>query len=167
MFSFSDQFLSANKRKRDFLKTEIRYIEHDKQLRLSLQINNPDLDLAFKTLEHMETFKLHSLMFLKNPSLLDTIQKVTKYVGEISKPNGNAGRRAHLQYKIKEKQTENIRKIAEKVLCKIKLLFIVSDGQIFQEVFNNATYRFMNKVRFMNTFEIYGLCPDTYIDDDE
>lgn len=156
-----------NKRKRDYFQIEIDFIKYNQQLRSSLKIDSPNLDLAFKTLEHMEKLNFQPLMFKKYPSLVDTIQKVTKYIGTFEKPNGNEGKIVHLQYQAINKKIENIRNMAVKVLCKIESLFIVSDGQTFQEVFNNATHEFMNRVRHKSNCDVYGLWPDIFSDDNE
>lgn len=127
----------------------------------SLQIDKTDLPVAINTLEKMNKSKIDVLTLKKYPTIVDTIQKVSVYVGVLKKPKGYLKKLERLHFNEQKEKIELIRGLAVELLCKLESLFTVPDEQTFQEVFNNAIRKFEYKVRHLTDNEIFGLWTDT------
>lgn len=138
------------------LQMELDLLDYIHILRLSLQINLTDFNQALELLEQINELKVNSYMLIKHQYVVDTIEKVTKYIG--NKNILDLTKKEAIKY---TKKTFQIRYKAQTVLNKFKSLFTVLDGQTFQEVYDKELQYFLMKTKHLSLDQIYGSTSDS------
>lgn len=139
----------------EILHTEVSLLDYIHKLRLALRTDHVDYDIALKVLEEMNNLQINALMLKKHQEIVETIKKVTKYVGNASE--WNLKDEALIEHADKASQ---IRNKADIIYNKFVSLFIVPDGQTFQEIFKNEVDDFFAKTKHMACDQIYGITSD-------
>lgn len=140
----------------EILHTEVCLLDHIHKLRLALRTDHADCDSALKALEGVNELEfINAFMLIKHKEVVDTIKKVSKYVGNASEWDLNE--EETLKHNEKAKQ---IRSKADAIFNKFVALFIVPDGKTFQDVFNEGVEDWNTKTEGMDCNQIYGLTSD-------
>lgn len=138
----------------ELLHTEITLLDYVYKLRSALRIDHADYQAALDVLEQMNQLQsVSALMLKKHKEVVDTIMKVTKYVGNPSTWNPEDAE-DH-----KEKATQ-IRNKADLLFGKFMQLFIIPKGVTFQEIYKNEVDNFFAKTKHLACDQIYGLTSD-------
>lgn len=127
------------------------------KLRLALRTDHANYQLALDILEQISELKIKPLMLKKHREIVDTIRKVTKYVGNPE------------EWKLNQQDTINhiekatqIRRKADVVFNKFASLFTIPDGQIFEEFFIKEVEDFFTKTKHLACDQIYGLTSENH-----
>lgn len=133
------------------LQKEVDLLDSVQSLRSALRIDSPDYELALKSLKHIEQFNFDTLVLKKHRIIVETIQKVAKYVGNISGWNVCANKCDIDMY---AKNALKIRKKAHGILKKFILLFAVPADHTFQEIYDMEIDIFFRRTQHLdlNTF---------------
>lgn len=141
----------------DILHTEIDLLDSVHKLRLALRTDNANYETALDMLEQISELQIEPLMLKKHKEIVDTIRKVSKYVGNPE------------EWKLSEeeaiKHTEKatqIRRKADVVLNKFALLFTIPDGQLFEEHFKKELEEFFLKTEDLTCDQICGLTSENF-----
>lgn len=139
----------------ELLHTEVDLLDYIHKLRIALRTDHADYDKALQLLEQISELQLNALMLKKHEEVVDTIKKVTKYIGNLSE----WGLNEQETIEHTEKATQ-IRRKAETVYNKFISLFTVLEGQTFQEVFQKEVEDFYTKTKHLSCDQIYGITSD-------
>lgn len=131
----------------DSLQKEVNLLDHVHQLRLSLRTTHANYEKALETLQKLCDLNIDAIMLLKNKDVIDTIVKVTKYIGNARE--WNVSEEEVLQHDEKARQ---IRCKARLVFYMFKSLFTVPDGKTFQEVYIQEVNNFLAKTKDKSCF---------------
>lgn len=141
----------------DMLHTEVDLLDNVYKLRLALRTDHANYQLALDILEQISELQIKPLMLKKHREIVDTISKVTKYVGNPQ------------EWKLNQQDTINhiekatqIRRKADVVFNKFASLFTIPDGQIFEEFFVKEVEEFFTKTKHLPCDQIYGLTSDNH-----
>jgi len=136
----------------EMLHTEIDLLDNIHKLRLALRIDTANYDIALDMLEQISELQIKPLTLKKHQEVVETIRKVTKYVGNPE------------EWKLSEEDAINhtekasqIRRKADVVLNKFASLFTIPDGQLFDEYFEKEAAEFFLKTKNLSCEEIYGM----------
>lgn len=139
----------------ELLHTEVDLLDYIHKLRIALRTDHADYDQALQLLEQISELQLNALMLKKHEEVVETIKKVTKYIGNLS------------EWGLSEQETVEhterafqIRRKAETVYNKFISLFTVLEGQTFQEVFQKEVEDFYTKTKHLSCDQIYGITSD-------
>lgn len=139
----------------ELFQTELDMLEYIHQLRGSLVINYVDFELAFDILERLSELKINALILKRNCDVVETIENITRYIGNMNEWDIDAQKTAEYNERIIE-----VRRKAKIVYDKFASLFTVPDGQTFYEIFKNEVKLFDSKVKHLSYEEIHGLTAD-------
>lgn len=131
----------------DSLQKEVDLLDHVHQLRSALRTTHANYEVALEILQKLYNLDIDAFMLIKNTDVIDTIVKVTKYIGNASE--WNVTEQEVLQHAEKARQ---IRHKAQLVFHMFRSLFTVPDGQTFQEVYNKEVNNFMAKTKNKNLY---------------
>lgn len=139
----------------ELLHTEVDLLDYIHKLRIALRTDHADYDKALQLLEQISELQLNALMLKKHEEVVDTIKKVTKYIGNLNEWDLNE------QEVIEHTESATkIRRKAETVYNKFVSLFTVLEGQTFQEVFDKEVEDFYTKTKHLSCDQIYGITSD-------
>lgn len=139
----------------ELFQTELDMLNYIHQLRSSLVINYVDFQLAFDALERLSKLKINALILKRNCDVVETIENITRYIGNIDEWGIDVKKIAVYNANIIE-----VRRKAKIVFNKFASLFIVPDGQKFYEIFKKEVKAFNMKVKHLSYEEIHGLTAD-------
>lgn len=139
----------------DLLHTEVDLLDFVHKLRVSLRTDHADYEGALDLLEHISELQLSTTMLKKHQEIVDTIQKVTMYIGNPSKWNLNDE-----ETLLHEEKSAQIRRKAVMIINKCISLFTVPDGQTFKEIYTKEVEDFFTKTKHLACDQIYGLTTD-------
>lgn len=121
----------------DSLKTEIKLLEYASKLCSALRLDFANYEVALEALEQIFQLKINAYLLKKNPQVVNTIYKVTKYIGNGSE--WNLSNQKDIEFK---KKTLQIRLKAYQLFLKFMSFFIVPVGETFVDVFNKELTAF-------------------------
>lgn len=152
-----EKTLPMKKTKIEMLHTEVALLDCIHKLRLALRTDCANCESAIELLEQVNQLELiNAFMLTKHTEVVDTIRKISKYVGN---PNEwELDEQATIKHFEKAKQ---VRAKADAVFNKFVTLFIVPDGKTFQDVFDKEVEDFNKKTKNLPSDQIYGLTSDT------
>ncbi|XP_025415954.1 hepatoma-derived growth factor-related protein 2 isoform X2 [Sipha flava] len=139
----------------EILHTEVDLLDYIHKLRSALRTDSADCEAALELLERISELQINALMLKKHQEIVDTIKKVTKYIGNANE--WNLSEEEIIEHT--EKATQ-VRRKAETVFNKFASYFIVPKGQTFQEVYAKEVEDFFLKTKNMDCSQIYGLTSD-------
>lgn len=139
----------------ELFQTELDMLDYIYQLRCSLVINYVDFELALDVLKRLSELKINALILKRNCEVVETIENITRYVGNMDEWDINAQKATEYNEKIIE-----VRRKAKIVYNKFASLFTVPDGQKFYEIFKKEVKIFNMKVKHLSCEEIHGLTAD-------
>lgn len=121
---------------RRLLEIENMLLKYDLDIKASLQLSSADPAKCISVLEDYKTLNVNALMLKKNPSTVETVKRLRRYVGNIKDWNFDDTERADFNekatkirrlaeiiYKNFKVNTENLKKNKMKkktILCHIK-----------------------------------------------
>lgn len=119
-----------------FLHVEQKLIDIDFYLKKSVHYESPDMEMALKHLQQLETLAIAPLMLKKQPEIVTTIQMLRNYVGPINPdPDPIVNEKwKHL--------SEKIRNLCKSLYGKIQGLFSVAKDETFLSVFEKEVDEF-------------------------
>lgn len=142
----------------ELLSVEVNLLDFVHKLRLALRTDHANYEVALDVLEQLNDLQVNALMLIKHKEILDTIKKVTKYVGNLA------------AWSLSKQQTAEhvekctlIRNKAEIMFNKFKSLFTIPDGETFQDAYNKEVEDFIAKTKHLTCDQIYGLTSDRYL----
>jgi len=136
----------------DILNTEVDLLDRIHRLRLALRTDRADYDKALEMLKEISELQIYPLMLKKHQEIVETIMKVTKYVGNPQEWNLNEEDAINHTEKASQ-----IRRKADFVLNKFASLFTIPNGQIFEDIFQKEVQEFFIKTKHLACDQIYGL----------
>lgn len=139
----------------ELFQTEFDMLNYIHQLRGSLVIDYVDFKLACDTLERLSKLKINALMLKRNCEVVETIENITRYIGNMDEWDIDEQKTVIFKAGIIE-----VRRKAKIVYNKFASLFTVPDGQTFHEIFKKEVKAFNMKVKHMSCEEIHGLTTD-------
>ncbi|KAK2722534.1 hepatoma-derived growth factor-like [Artemia franciscana] len=132
-----------------WLKREVELLDYHVKIKEHLSVKDPNCQLAMDCLDKLLELDVAPLMLKKHPYVLDTINKLKRYVG----PKSAEDKKEEIL-----QQADSIRSKAEKLFNKLTLLFVVPEGKTFNEVFiaqivefQKATYAYSDERIMMLT----------------
>lgn len=142
----------------ELLNTEVDLLDYIYQLRLALRNDSVDYEAALEILEKISELQINALMVKKHQEIVDTITKVTRYIGNTSE--WNLSNQEVIEH---TKKIYQVRRKAETVLNKIVSFFFVPEGLTFQDIFDKEVGDFFDKTKNMDCNQIYGLTSDKHL----
>lgn len=139
----------------EILHTEVDLMDYIHKLRSALRTDGANYDDALELLERISELQINALMLKKHREIVDTIKKVTKYIGNAHEWDLSEDE----VIKHSEKATQ-IRRKAETVFNKFASYFLVPKGQTFQTIYNKEVLEFQSKTKDMDCRQVYGLTSD-------
>lgn len=133
----------------DLLQKEVDLLDYVHQLRSALRTSRANYEIALETLQQLYDLDIDAVMLIKNTDVVDTIVKVTKYVGNARE--WNLCEQEVLQHAEKARQ---VRRKAQVVFDMFKSLFTIPDGKTFQEVYIKEVNDFLAKTKNKSCFQI-------------
>ncbi|XP_050428384.1 hepatoma-derived growth factor-related protein 2 isoform X2 [Adelges cooleyi] len=134
------------------LTTEVDLLDCVYHLRMALRTDKADCDKAIKILDQMAELKINTLMLKKHSEVVDTVKKVTMYIGNRKEWETNDEEANEMSEK-----TAKVRRKANMVFNKFRALFTVPDGQSFLDTFKKEVDDFYTKTKHLACDQIYGL----------
>lgn len=127
----------------NLLQKEVDLLDYVHKLRSALRTTHANYEVALEALQQIQDSTINAVMLKNHTDVVDTIIKVTKYIGNASE--WNISEQEVLKHTEKAAQ---IRSKAQIVLNIFKSLFTVPDGQTFHEVYIKEVKEFVkNKVK--------------------
>lgn len=145
-------------RKAKLLRIEEKLVSLNLEIRTSLSVLNPKPKRCVELLQELNDLNFTSLMLTKNPEVVDTIDYVTRYKRETTQVNSRS-RQAKII-----KESEEVKKMASRVIRKFRELFQVPDEKSFSEIFNEKQVIFKNYTAKMELAEIITLTDESFVD---
>lgn len=146
------------KTKIELLHTEVTLLDCIHKLRLALRTDRANCEAALKLLDQVNELELlNAFMLTKHTEVVDTIRKISKYVGNVI--DWDLDEQAINKHVEKAKQ---VRSKADAVFNRFVTLFVVPDGKTFQDVFDKEVEDFNIKTKNLACDQIYGLTSDTF-----
>lgn len=141
----------------ELLSIEVNLLDYIHKLRLALRTDHANYQVALDVLEKLNDLQINALMLIKHKEIVDTIKKVTKYVGNLAAWSLSKQQTAeHIE------KCTRIRNKAEIMFNKFKSLFTIPDGETFQDTYNREVEDFFTKTKNLTCDQIYGLTSDKY-----
>lgn len=140
------------------LHTEVDLLDCTFQIRQSLRINSANYEVAANALEKMNKLSVTRLMLVKHGEIVDTIKKVTKYVGNLDEWGLNTEEMAEHRAKIVA-----VRQKADIMFHKFLSMFAVSDGKTFDDVYSKEVDDFFTKTKDMSCDQIFSITSEKSI----
>ncbi|VVC33354.1 Lens epithelium-derived growth factor (LEDGF),PWWP domain [Cinara cedri] len=145
-------------KKIDLLNIELKMMDILHIVRKALNTERANCETALASLEQLYAIdNIDSFMLIKHKEVVETIKKVTKYVGNAS------------EWNINEEEMNKHNEISRKIRCKAKAiynkfksLFIVPDGKTFKEIYNKEVNEFNSKNVALPFEETFTLMPHGY-----
>uniref|UniRef100_A0A2S2QJM3 Lens epithelium-derived growth factor integrase-binding domain-containing protein n=1 Tax=Sipha flava TaxID=143950 RepID=A0A2S2QJM3_9HEMI len=149
---FNEQELDAKKiAQMKLLQSEIDTLDYIHKLRSALSIKRFDYEMALQSLEQIRNLKINALMLIKHQIVVDTIIKVTKYVG-----NASEWRLSEQEAIRHSEQAAKVRYIAQTIYHKFVSLFTNGNIEQFKEIYDKRVNEFKTKTRHLDRDQIYG-----------
>lgn len=142
-----------NQEKLNYLKMEVKLMDLNLNIRKAAMVENADPDACLRHLDELTSIDIRPLMVKKNPEIVDTLKKLTKYVGKtIDYPEDEA--------EMFRSKAEAIRGKAKELCDKIKSLFEITSGESFSEVFFKVLVQFRKAVKSLSVDNLILLTSD-------
>lgn len=141
-----------NPEKDTLLQVESHLIELDHLIKASVGLKNANADKCLEHLNEYTTLKITPLMLKKRPSVVQTMKRLRKYVG-----NANAW---EMDDSMRDEFNEKAHKIqlkAEEIYSSFKFLFPHNEQKSFWDHFSEKVAEFQNKTKGMTPDELNSM----------
>nr|XP_014270500.1 uncharacterized protein LOC106677222 [Halyomorpha halys] len=139
------------------LRIEKKLVCLNLQIRISLNIEKPNLKRCIQLLQELNNLNFTSLMLTKNPQVVDTIDCVSRYEREVTQANSRLKQAEIIR------ESEEIKKMASKVIRKFRELFHVPDEKSFSEIYKEKQIIFIEHTAGMEQPEILTLTDESFL----
>lgn len=149
---FKEQELDAKKiAQMELLQVEVDTLDCIHKLRYALSIKHFNYEMALQSLEQIKKLKINALMLIKHQVIVDTIIKVTKYVG-----NASEWKLSEQEAVKHSEEAAKVRHMAQTIHHKFVSLFTKRNVKEFKTIYDKRVNEFKTKTKDLDLDQIYG-----------